>query len=68
MEKNLYDIFVYYIMPNFIDLAKYPNAEETFYNVWLWTSIVLVLTVFIYPFWKGILYLYNGGKKRRFLK
>ncbi|MEG2541270.1 MAG: hypothetical protein RSB59_05840 [Clostridia bacterium] len=68
--KNLYDIFLQYLMPNMIDLSKYPHTEEAFYYVFTALSIFIVLYIFVWLPFSFIRCIARGGKrsKGRFLK
>lgn len=67
---SLYEVFTTYIMPLFIDLGKFENAEKTFYTIFLWVISFVVLSVLIGLPYKFIMWLANGGKSSggRFLK
>lgn len=67
---NLYDIFVTYIIPNFIDLSAYPHAEEAFFWAFAIVSSFIALYVFIFLPFSLIRWIAKGGQrsKSRFLK
>lgn len=60
---NIYDIFITYIMPYFVDLSKFEYAEQAFYYLFCAVSAFIVISVFIlfpYRMIKRMIF----GKKR----
>lgn len=70
MITNLYDVFVKYIMPNFIDLSAYPHAQEAFFWAFAVVCSFIAIYVFIWLPFSVLRWIGKGGKrtKSRFLK
>ena len=62
---SLYEIFMTYIMPLFVDLTAYSKGEEVFYYAFVGVSTFVVLTVFIGLPYRLIMWIASGGKSKK---